>query len=322
MTSPTCARCDRQVADQSYVCERCAAAAAVQLARIVDLAPEVEAAIARLARFGSGGGGGRQRPLPVDLHAAERAAEIGHTVATWARHVSESRGVVVPRGPAPQEGPTCRTNTCRHLSCEAVRRRRRYVGVAAAARFLGEAHNLRWLRHRPEAAEAFEDLTAAASKLQRLVGGPLPRWYAGQCWEDLGEGRHCENELYAEPGAWTVRCRVCRVSHDTAARKDWLLEQAADTLAHAELIARALTALGLEDVTPARVRGMARHGRLLAKGEDSAGRPTYRVGDVLGVLEEQGRVEADRRRMREAKAERKAERAGQTRHDVAHVNPA
>lgn len=313
MDRPTCDLCDRPVPDQAYVCERCTEREAESLRLIASLAGEVEAAVAKLVGHGlaAGGGGGHGHPLPVDLVAAEKAAAVGNTVSTWARHVSLSRGIDVPRTHPSSEGPCCRTNTCRHLSCAEVRSPRRDVGVATAARFLLD--QLGWLRHRPEAAEALGELHQAALQLQRVLGGRPPRWYAGQCWELIrdaeGNEQRCTAELYAAPGASAVRCPSCGKAHETAYRRDWLLREASDTLAHAELIARALAALGIEGVTGSRVRNLAARGRLLAHGSDQADRPLYRVGDVLDLIHEQARVEAERVAKREAKAARRAERA-------------
>lgn len=313
MSQPLCERCSRPLSGQAYVCSGCTNRTAEALERIADLAGEVEAAIAKLVRHGGFEGGARdRRPLPVDLDASNRAAAIGNAVATAARDVAESRGIPLPPRPARTLGPQCRSGiSCGHGSCEVIRGRRD-VGVAIAARWL--RGQLEWLRHQRQAAEVFADLENAATDLIRMVAGPLPRWFAGQCWEPIegvdehGQPKRCANELYAAPGATTVHCRDCGMTHELAYRKEWLLREANNTLAHAELIARALTALGVDDVTPARVRGMARHGRLVAHGTDRAGRPIYKVGEVLAVIEEQDRIKVERAAAREAKAKRRAEK--------------
>lgn len=327
---PTCDLCDRPLPDQAYVCERCAEGVREDLLRIVKYAGDVEGAVLKLVRYGGLGGGSGERPVPFDDVRAERAAAVGNMVATWARHVAESRGLVVePPEASRTVGPLCyhggalpfldaKKPPCRHPSCLEIGTRRAYLGVEVAARWLAEHDQLEWLRHQREAAEAMAELREAAREVERIVDRPRDRWYAGPCWAELddvdaedagGESKRCMVELYAAPGAKTVRCRDCGSEYDAAARKDWLLREARDALVHAELMARALTALGIEDVTPARVRGMARHGRLMAKGTNQAGDPTYRVGDVLDVIEEQERIEAERVRRREEKAARKAQRA-------------
>jgi hypothetical protein len=281
MTGPTCDLDGRPVDGTAYVCSPCSDKTRADLLRIVDLAGDVEAAILKLVRYGGAGQGSGERPVPFDDVRAERAAAVGNTLATWARHVAEARGVEIPHRPG-------------------------VPGAAVVAGWL--ADQLEWLRHQREAAEAMSDLREAAREVERIVDRPRDRWYAGPA------GRIC---LPAAGARWsctrcrvrgTVRCPECKAEHDAAARKQWLLDEARDALVHAELMARALTALDIEDVTPARVRGMARHGRLMAKGTNSAGDPTYRVGDVLDVVEEQERIEAERVRRREEKVVRRAER--------------
>lgn len=333
MTATTCDLCSRPMGDQAYVCSGCTAKLREDLERVVLLAPEVEAAVARLARFGWSGGGSGARPLPVDLGAASDAASVGNTLSTWARHVAESRGVELPRPapPAPLLGPRCaNAGLCGHPSCAELRdqlrrmaedpvRAARPVGIAVAAELL--LANLEWLRHQREAAEAVDELEYAARLLERLLSGPVDRWYAGPCREPLADdegtdtGELCEADLYAAPGAATVRCRSCGAEHDAATRREWLLDEAQDALVHAELMARALTAWGVggdQGVTSARVRGMARHGRLLVKGTNAAGDPVYRVGDVVAVVEEQEASERARQLLRAAKDARRAERAAKT----------
>jgi hypothetical protein len=320
MDQPTCDLCARPVDGTAYVCSPCADRVRDDLLHLAELAGEVEAAILKLVRYGSGGGGSGERPVPWDDVRAERAAAVGNTVATWARQVAASRGLVVEvPGPPRPAGPLCfhgqalplldrAKPPCAHSSCGQIGTRRSHLGVAIAASWLAEHGQLEWLRHQREAAEAMTDLREAAREVERIVDRPRDRWYAGPCWADLPSEERCEVELYAVPGARTVRCPECKTEHDAAARKQWLLDEARDALVHAELMARALTALGIEDVTPARVRGMARHGRLMAKGTNAAGDPTYRVGDVLDVIEDQERIEAERVRRREEKNAKRAER--------------
>lgn len=296
MNQPTCDFCKRPNGDQAFVCSPCTSNVAGDLARIVDLAPEVETTIAKLSRVGTQlGGGSKERPLPFDVQAADRADALKNKLSTWARHVEGTSGQPIPP------------------------RQRGELGAQVAARYLGE--RLNWIRHHQEAAECFGDLSDAARELERLVGRPRDHWYAGACWADLGDTDEagdplrCPQELYAPKGARTVRCRFCGAEHDADARRQWLLEQVKDQLLHAEWIARALMGFGLEQVTSSRIRGYAHRGRLAEHGHDQAGRPMYRVGDVLDLVHEQDQLEQERARKRDGKAQRRAEQA--TRGEVA-----
>lgn len=308
-----CVVCGREMADQAYACRRCAAPVERELEQLARLAPELDVTIARQGRTGEGGRGGDDEPLPFDPQAAQSAWVVVNTVTTWIRDVARSRGVRALRYPR-TPGPTCRTNAgvpaCGHASCLVVARSGQPVdGLAEAIRWL--SRQVEWLRHQPEAAQAFDELGDACAVAVRTVDRKTPQWYAGPCGAilapDLAAGgepgdeiptRTCGEDLYAYPGAVTVRCR-CGAQHDAQDRRTWLLREARDTLVHAELLARAVTALGVRGVddrpvTPAMVRGMAHRGRLEVRGHDQAGRPLYRVGDVLNAVDEQ-RVAAARR---------------------------
>jgi hypothetical protein len=227
--------------DTAYCCAVCADRLARDLTVAAELMPELVVTVARLDRIGQGGRGNGENPLPVNLEAAEAEDAVNNTFTTWARHVSEERG--------------------------------KAIDGEAAAWLAGQTG---WLRYRPEAEEAFDELDYACRLVRRTIDIPVPRWYAGPC--------ACGSELYAATLAATVRCQDCGATYDARERKAWLLEQARDVLAHAGWIASAASALG-EPVTADMIYGYVRRGRLLAHGRDQRDRPLYRVGDVLDVLE-------------------------------------
>lgn len=241
-----CARPNR--VDTAQVCHPCVRRLQASLERAADLAGELETTIARQGRSGDRGGrvAGAEPPLPVDLGAADSAWAVNNTITTWARHVAEERGLTVT-GTDPD--PT----------------------VLAARWLTGQ---LDWLRHRPEAAEAWDELADACRLLERAVDRAVPRWYAGPCG--------CGAELYAAAGADRVHCRTCEVTHDASARKAWLLESARGTLARASLISAALGILG-EPVPVGTVWSWASRGRIVARGRDTDGSPMYLVGEVLDL---------------------------------------
>jgi hypothetical protein len=267
MTQPICDLCGRPLPDQGYVCSKCAEVVGVDLARIVDLAPEVETTVAKLARVGTQlGGGSKERPLPFDAQAADRADALKNTLSTWARHVAESIGVQIP---PKQPGE---------------------LGAQLAARFLGE--RLNWIRHHQEAAECFGDLSRVARQLEAIVGRPPNLRYRGPCWADLGDVDEvgdpllCQEILYIRPGAAVAKCRECGAEYDAADRREWLLKEARSTLAHAALIASSLTALDMA-VAVGTIYSWANRGRIVDHGTDQFGRPLYRVGDAIDLLTEQ-----------------------------------
>jgi hypothetical protein len=313
LSDPLCALpgCDRPVPDQAYVCPVDAGRLERDLGDVPALAAELVTTWARQARTGERGGHSRRaaEPLPYDPDASHDLDTLANTVATWARHIAEERGLT---GADLEPGPVCAR--CKHGSCSRLADQRArtlpHAGrdpravATAAARWLLAGRHVEWLRHRPEAPEAWDELRHAIALARRAIDRDQPRWYAGQCGADTiaaqvlaavfgGPGR-CEAELYARPGATRIVCPDCGTEHDADARQAWLLDSARDVLAHAELIGRAATALG-KPITPAMVRGYARPERrlIVERGTDTAGRPLYRVGDVLDQYD---RIQAERAR--------------------------
>jgi hypothetical protein len=333
-----CARCGRELADGAYVCDRpCTRALHRSLLLLASLAESAVDTIARQTRHGDGGPGGRTQPLPVDLAASDRAVEVERTVVERARWIAEQRGLTIVTADPGSRAPNLAASECEpawmlrlapHLapvdwggpldvpdrpaepgppvtlaapSTASIAAPILAPAAARAATWL--TGQLDWLRHRAEAADVYRELHAAVSQMRWIVEGPIPRWYAGQCWE-LVDGERCTTDLYANPGADTVRCSTCGYRHDTDYRRKWLLDEARDTLAHAELLARAVTALG-RPVKSAQIRDRAHRGRLVSHGYDPAGRPLYRIGDLLDLLDEAERLEAARASARAVKRARK-----------------
>lgn len=121
--------------------------------------------------------------------------------------------------------------------------------------------------------------------------------YVGPCLAEVGTvdvPRECGADMYVEIDAPVVTCPACRLEYDVAERRDWLLLEAKDVLAHAEWIGRAVTALGVP-VSPSMIRGWKARGRLIVRGVDREDRPLYRVGDVIDVA---AQVEAEQERKR------------------------
>lgn len=294
---PTCHRCGRPVVDQSYVCVDDRNQLAGELATVVKVAGEATNTIA-----GS--------PLVWGLVVGEMTWVGANTLTTWARHCAESRGNAGPVVRGAMRGPVCTwvPDGCQHTTCRTIRGRRAEHPMAVVASWLTD--QLNWLRHRPEAAEAFDEIDHAARLIVRYVDRRPDRWYAGPCGAQL-DGRliPCEQELEPVAGAKVIHCPNCGAEHDAQARKEWLLDQAEDQLAGAAWIAATLTRLG-RPVAASTVRKWGDRGRLLEHGHDTAGRPLYRLSEVRELV-----LDAARRKvLQEVAAARKAiERANKER---------
>jgi hypothetical protein len=255
--------CGRPVPDQAYLCGHCTFRLRKALGVLHETADEVETTIARQDRISGSRdsratGGSDGHPLPVNLIAADVGRWTRTTLTRWCTLAADTRGLAQPLG------------TMRSL-----------------AGFL--AGHVDWFRHREDGPALLEDLLTAARAVTRVVDRPEPTWFAGPCWNTVEDERGpnvCRTELYARNSAGYVRCPTCGAEHEVARRREWLLAEAEDRLAHAELLARALTALGAY-VTSSSIRGYAHRGRLAAHGTDAQGRPQYRIGDVLDLIRDE-----------------------------------
>jgi hypothetical protein len=97
-SAPTCVRCGRPMADSAYACPAETTRAAEQLGQIGDMLPAARDVAHGLSRR-AGGGNTAGKPgsrLPFDLGATSRLDKVQNQLTTWARHVSETRGVPLP----------------------------------------------------------------------------------------------------------------------------------------------------------------------------------------------------------------------------------
>lgn len=254
--------CGRPVPDQAYLCGQCTFRLRKALGTLSELADEIETTTARLDRIGGSRDSRSTRsdenPLPVNLRASDLGAWVRTLLVRWCALAATERGLAQP-----------------------------WDTFQAMTGFL--AGHVDWFRHRPDGPALLEEVLLAAKAVVRLIDRPEPTWFAGPCWaattDHLGP-KVCGAELYAKASAGFVECPACGAQHDVAVRRRWLLEEAEDRLAHAALIARALTTLGAY-VAVGTIYSWASRGRLTAHGQDVSRRPQYRIGDVLDLIRDE-----------------------------------
>jgi hypothetical protein len=279
-----CPLCGKPIADTAYVCHHCGALLALAILRTALLWESLEDAIGRRLRvdhpsaapklvertphagpwcYGAHHGCqhescrtvwySRDRtepPLPhedsgtLSIEASEAGWAAHNTITTWARHIIETRGLDTPRTPQ---------GACNLL-----------------------ARNAAWLAHRPEAGEAFDELTAAAYVVRATVDTHAARIFLGPCDQ-------CRRDLYAQVGKAEVECKPCMLIYPVQARRELLLTQAEDRLERAVTIAAMLTTYG-EPINASRIRQWAKRGRIEQRGSDWSGHPLYRIGDALHLM--------------------------------------
>ncbi len=271
---PQCALCGRPVVDMSYLCDREGDRLRLELERVALIAGEAMTTIAKQARIGNGGRRtDPEVPLPVNLAAAADHDAAVNTLTTWARHVNGESGRPLP---------TVRTAPCLHPTCA-----ERRLGPACAGEpaehptvvvALWLADQLDWLRHRPEAEEAFDEIGDACRVLVRVVDRPAERIIVGQCG--------CTEYLYAVRGREYVTCSGCGTTYDVEAARDLLRESLDQRLCTAAEIAMLASYLGLttkRDQVRHKITVWADRG-LVVRHSELRGESAYVFGEVVARL--------------------------------------
>jgi hypothetical protein len=290
--APTCERCGDRIHDTAYVCSRCASWLASDLDLVAKVAGEAMVTIGRLDRIARVGGRGEDvaedtsctcptctdpdaaepdsalypTSWPVNLGAGVRHDAAVGELTTWVRHVAETRGI---------PGPPYATHS-------AEQGQRVHPLTACAAWLTGQ---LDWLRHRPEAAEAFDALVAACRVILRVVDRGPERVIVGQCPCQVvrEDGRPAEC-LYAVRGAAQVTCRSCGTSYDVDSTRDMLKRRLDQALFTGAEIATLVAYLGEGQREPIRKLIKVWHSRGLLVVHDYGGQPAYRFGEVISRL--------------------------------------
>ena len=257
--------CGAPTGDGTTLCRACTTRLAADLDQVTWLERELTTVLARQAVYGDRAGGrSAEHPLPYDPRASEAAWVLRDTLTNVARAL----------GPQP---PANRPESAGDATKPSGWADPLGTGVSAARIARSLAQRLDTIRRHPEAYLLADEVHAAVTQARRVIDRPPARVYVGHC--------PCHTDLYARPGAASVRCTGCGTTYDVAQRRAELLEAAHDRLATATEIARLLKALGL-DVSASRIRGYAHRGRLTPRGRNHEDDPLYRVGDVLDLITE------------------------------------
>lgn len=265
------------------LCPDCAHVLQIALGDISSHWIDLDTVKGRQTRYGgSGGGRGGEKPLPVDARFLGWEADgsrlqeaVKNTIGTWGRMVMEER----------PEFAGATHDACLHVSCSILRRSRTpRKDVAAYCRYLlGHAD---WIRTQHWAPEILDELVDAAEQLRRMVDRPPDRWYAGPCSE-------CSRPLYAQVGSHEVVCKDCNHTTMVRDRRSVLLKEAADKLVSAAMVARAVSWLGEDPLTSAKVRLWSHRKQLTVRmwvipiselGPTCNLRPLYRLGDACDLM--------------------------------------
>jgi len=219
---------------------------------LASLAPDLDVAVNRQARLGEPSHGGRpvEPPLPFDEHASDARCLVTSTLTAWCEAVLEER----------DDRPV------REIAYMAAWIHARIGRVVVLA----------------DAGDCADEIAEITRVMVRAVDSPPELVYAGPCGV-------CKRPLYCRPGKTTVTCRDHNPawSGDVTERREWMLGMASGHLAHAAGTVRMLAMLGIR-ITPVQVTRWVKAGRLQARSEDAAGRPLYRVGDLITLAANRG----------------------------------
>lgn len=244
-------------AGDARLCKTCTSDLRDTLREVPFLLRELETVLTRQAVTGTRNGP-RSETKPLPFHAAASETRIALTRALEGT-AARLIHVDCPRSPRPEH---------------------------VATWLLGR---LDQLRNHDQATEMHHSILGPAEKARWLIDLAPDRWYAGPCDD-------CKRDLYAETGHGRIEC-YCGRAYDIGDRRATLLQAAADHLANAVTIARAVSWLGEEPVTPKRIGMWVHRKRLLPRGHEpyphgtdpQRTRPLYRVGDVLELLGQETR---------------------------------
>jgi hypothetical protein len=264
------ATCGRHYPGHTAICEACAGDLTRSLGNVPWLAVQLEVTLTRQARMGAGGKRGSEEPLAYDIRASEAAWVLKNTLVGWVRLLDDLN---------PPHGPVC--DRCGHSSCAYVRLGRSPDDdLASIGRWLLARHDR--IAGHAAAAEAVDEITSAVRSAIQVVDRPVELIFAGRC--------RCGTALYARPGATVVQCRDCDAAPVAVERQlERMRDELRDQLAHPAGAAALLARLDIR-APESTIRRWAKSGRILAHGADRKGRTLYRIGDILEVITEAGRV--------------------------------
>ncbi len=238
------------------LCRNCATTLERNLGDLPALVEQLDLTLSRqVGQSDRVGGRGPEKPMAYNVGASNVLGEIKAVLVGWVRDLVESG-----------EG---RTPADTHQAC---------------ALFL--VARIRTLRVHPAAEEIAREVADVHRKATEAIDRPPVTFFAGHCEAVDFEAEVvavCGKPLYARLGEQTAKCK-CGARYDVEERRGWLLDAAQGYLLTKSDMIRAVAGLLGEDVSDARFRKWIERERLIGQGPDMMGRETYRVGDVLDLL--------------------------------------
>jgi hypothetical protein len=138
------------------------------------------------------------------------------------------------------------------------------------------------IRRHPQAADIVSGIGHVVKNAYRAIDRTIERQYLGQCLFEE-QGLTCHAEIWAKPGARTVTCTQCEITHDTSERRAALLDLAEDMIVTPREASRYVGEVGGIKVGHQQIRNYLDRKRIAVRpSPDDVKR--LRLGDLLDVL--------------------------------------
>lgn len=281
-----CLHCGAETSNGLALCELCR----MHAAKVLEFLPVY---FRNLARWRPGRAGSRPVPgsrIPssignvADDRVSRALDEAGNALTTWARKLTEDRGIPAPVADdeAAQMAALCRW-FAEHLTSIAT--------LDWCGDFIcNERH--------PKGVEC-DGLGHHEWKLQNLTLNVAPGWYAGGCTQVLEDGSTCDAPTHVVPGLTWVTCLSCGATTYARDHLDVVLDEARGWVARPMRLAEALVALlDTEQSVPRlhkRISKWGERGQIEALRQadpdgDPVGPKRFRLGDVVDLLQSEGQT--------------------------------
>jgi hypothetical protein len=234
---------------QAFVCGQCLDELEVALMNVPVVIEDLAIATTRQSRFSgpSSTHGRTEAPLPYETRSADAWASLSNAVTSSARLLCEHRGLTMP-------------------SHEAV----------SLSRWL--LANLAAIGQDVAGGDIATEIIGNVAHGQRVIDRPEDRVYIGLC-------RLCQTPMHADLSAFTYRCSVCTSEYEIAATREALFARVRETIATVGEMVLLADYIGVK-VKRSRVEKMVERGRLVRAGQRVDGVATYRLGDLLSLIED------------------------------------
>lgn len=220
--------CDSPVGE-AWSCSACAEKLRIALGDVNSLWEDLDAVLAKQARYAASEGRGGEQALPFNPAASEIGWVLRNTLNTWCKLVAEERVWDLP-----EDHP------------------------AKVAGWL--LHQVEWIRHQRAGHQAIEEITSAVNAVRKAVDRPAERLYAGPCKE-------CGTHLYGKQGQTSFDCPKCATTLTIDSQMDWMDAVLLDKIVTAKEGSALLGRYGY-DVTRETINKWRQRGKLEACGKD------------------------------------------------------